>query len=465
MAAPNRREQRIDGPCLTAPAVLVAEADPQCRATLTRCLATAGYRVLEAAGIDEAMGSLTAQTAVAFLDLPDASALAAIRLIRERSPDTQIIVLARTGLTREALQAVKDGAFDFLTRPIDLEELLVRTRQAVRIGKLTRENRQLRESACSTTAGAELVGLSAMMLSLRKRMETLAPTDATILLTGPQGSGKTTLAHWVHRHGSRSAQPLITVHCDALPGELLEAEIFGQVRTTRDGVACDRPGRIELAHGGTLLLEEVAAVPLELQGRLAGFLRDRLLPSVSGAGVRRIDVRVLATSRHDLPRLCRQGAFREDLYEELGPVCVSVPPLHAHVDDIPVLAAEILQRFCRRRGRSVPILAGDAMAALLEHPWPANLRELELVLTRAADMAPECIHAADLFLSRRAAADVQGDGTFGLAGLPLSEIERRAILETLAACGGNKAKTARQLGVSEKTIYNKMKQYHIDRGE
>ncbi len=453
---------RAQGPA----AVLVADAEPATRRTVRRYLESAGYKVIEASNGRQAVGLLSESVAAVILDLflPEVSGMDCLRQIRRQFADVQVIVTCGCEETHDAMAAIGEGAFQYLAKPLGQGELLAQIRQAVCVWRLARENHALQQALCYPLDSTELVGSSGAMRSVRKQIKAFAQLDTTVLITGAGGTGKTTVAHWIHRHGPRAARPLAAVHCGALPSGLAETGLFGYTRETLAGAAYDCPGGAEIAHGGTLLLDEVGELPMELQGKLLRFLQDRVVTRVGSSTVSRVDVRVVATSRRNLAGMCRDGGFREDLFFRLNVLKVQLPALKQCSGDLPELAYEILRRIARSRDCPPPVLTDDAMQILQQHDWPGNVSELEHVLQRATALSDvPVLRAKDLVIGRRGhpgATAEQSDG-LGLAGMTMAEIERCAVIETIRSTGGNKAKAARQLDVSEKTIYNKIKQYNL----
>jgi len=450
----------------TAPIVLVAHGEAITRRMLRQMLESGGYRVLEAEGGREAVTRISEKVSVAIVDLflPDMSGLKCLAHIRNHFCDTQVIVISGDGKSRDGVAAMTHGAFAYLTKPWDPNELVIRVRQAVRAFMLARENRALKQAVTCPLTSRELLGSSPQMHTVRAQIEKLAQLDSTVLITGAGGTGKMIAAQSIHRKGPRATEPFVSVNCGASPRELIEAELFGHAQSSFAGATNDRPGRAEIADGGTLLLDEVGDLPIELQPRLLSFLRERTVQRVGSNDVSAVNVRVIGTTRRDLAEMCRQGRFREDLYFRINVLPLHIPALREHFTDIPELANEILHQIARRRGCPKPTLSDAAMRALQQYSWPGNTREMENALERAsASCRGATIERKDLILERihSDAAPADGSENLGLAGMTLAEIERRAVIETLRACGGNRVRTARQLGVSEKTIYNKIKQYKL----
>ncbi|MBN1910539.1 MAG: sigma-54-dependent Fis family transcriptional regulator [Pirellulales bacterium] len=446
--------------------ILIASEESSARQTLRRLLESANYRVVEAQTGRELLDAVSDQISVVIsnVSLPEISGRDCLRHLKNHHPDMPVIMISRMGEVPDALAVMKEGAFECFTRSCHPEHLLAQVHQAVRLSRLARENRMLLQTGRTPTGDVTLAGESATTHTLRQQAETFARLDSNVLITGPAGTGKTTVARWIHRHSERSAQPLVIVHCATIPRDLIEAELFGYAQDDVTQHEHVRPGRIEMAKGGTLILEEVGQLPPDIQARLNETLQNRTVRRIGTDHTTPVDVRVIATATEDPAQLTRQGFFREDLLFRLNVLSMRLPPLREHLDDVPAIAAAMLLRIARRAGGAPLTLASEAVETLSRHPWPGNTAELESVLEHAASVCRgSTILRKNLTrLAARPAEDgAARTGVLGLAGLTLAEIERCAILETMQACGGNKAQTARELGVSEKTIYNKIKQYDL----
>ncbi len=447
--------------------VLVADDEPVTREMLRRLVESAGYRVIETGGGRQAIAQMSPDVALVLLDLcmPDVSGLDVLRHVRKHFVDVQVIMISGTGQIRDAVATMKEGAFDYLTKPWNQDDLLIRIGQAVRVSQLARENRNLKWAIGYPLTAAKLVGSSPAMEEVREQIATLARLDSTVLITGPTGTGKTITAQMIHASGPRSARPFVAVNCRALPQDLIEAELFGYARGAFTGATSDRPGRAEIAHGGTLLLDEIGDLPLGLQPKLLTFLQENTVQRLGSNTVKEVDVRVIAATSQDLTRICRQGGFRKDLFFRLNILPLRTPALAEHPDDVPEVAREVLRRIARRRGSAPVMLSPQALEALRAYDWPGNVREMENVLERAwVTSDGSTIRRQDFALGQLRGCQPASEhrSEMGLAGMTLAEIERRAIMETLDACGGNRSKTARTLEVSEKTIYNKLKKYSLN---
>jgi transcriptional regulator with PAS, ATPase and Fis domain len=291
------------------------------------------------------------------------------------------------------------------------------------------------------------------------RTKVIAELDTTVLLTGESGTGKTTIARYIHQLSSVSSGPFIPVSCASIPRELLEAELFGHEKGSFTGAAASRPGLVELANKGTLFLDEVGDLPLDLQPKILTFLQDRSARRVGGRQQYSVDVRVIAATNRDLRQICIRQEFREDLFYRLNVISLEVPPLRSRRDDIPALISSVLDNIAKRRGAASYRLAAPALDSAIKYNWPGNVRELENVLERASAFAKDTtLSAEELGLGRE--APLSGS-TANLSGLTMAELETRAIRDTLETTGGDKAAAAKMLGISLKTIYNKINKYGI----
>ena len=444
--------------------VLVADDDPSIRKLLRYNLEREGFHVVLASDGREALARLTDDTAVALLDLrmPVMDGFECLREIRRATGDTQVIIITASHELADAVSAMKQGAFDYVTKPLDFEALVALLRQAAHTTRLSRENRQLRQAIGVAKPVTSFIGDAPEIRSLLTRAKQAARLDATVLITGESGAGKGLLARMVHYSSDRADKPFVAVNCVALPRELVESELFGHEKGAFTGAHERRLGRLEIADGGTVFLDEIGDMPLDLQPKLLTFLQENAFQRVGGNDTVSVDVRVITATHQDLPRLCRDREFREDLYFRINVLPLHLPPLRSRKEDIPALVRYILERIGERRKMPTMTLADDALRALTTYPWPGNIRELENVLERSsAFCAGQTINLDDLPAEIRSTAPPDRPRETSLAGRPLADIERDAILQTLDLCGGNKAEVARRLGISEKSIYNKMKRYEL----
>ncbi|MCB0334693.1 MAG: sigma-54-dependent Fis family transcriptional regulator [Bdellovibrionales bacterium] len=373
--------------------------------------------------------------------------------INELLPEVQILVLIPAQQVSSSHH--ENANVWYLISPFEEESFFTLVTKACIMYELKREKRELQIASTDIVFSQKYVAESDVMKSVEKSIKKIARLDSSLLLTGESGTGKTLLAHQVHEYSPRRNQAFVTMSCAAIPRELLEAELFGHTKGSFTGAHTDRAGSLELADGGTLFLDEIGELPLELQPKLLNVLQDRKFRRVGGNDERSVDVRVITATNRNLEEMCQQGLFREDLYYRINVLQINVPPLRDRTADIPDLCSMILKRIATQRGEEILTLSAPAEKLLIEHSWPGNVRELENALERASAF---CEHGEitprDL--------DFIHDGfrkassAYSLVGMTLAEIEARAINETLAFTHGNKAEAAKMLGISLKSVYNKL---------
>jgi len=447
--------------------VVFVEERGDVRAAMRRTLEAVGYRILEAVDAKQAVSLLQRDVSVALIGQIPGGAVSRwdlLQYVRNQTPETQVLVVVDASRRTEGAAAMRQGATGFLVTPVSDEELRACISQAAYHASVERDNRSLCDLVGFPSPPVDLFGESSEIQMIRRQIKAFACLDSTVLISGARGTGKTVIAQMIHQKGARSERPLVVVPCDSLPRDSMEDELFGHIRGAMMNSPGARAGRIELAHSGTLLLDEVGLLPAELQPRLLDFIQDRVVTRIGSQRPKQVDVRIIATSSHDLAKLARQGDFNEELYYRLNVLSLHLANLKDHDEDIPMIASAILARAARRERVATPVLTDDAMSGLRRYHWPGNIRELEDVLERARRRSNgTVIRAKDVELDpsrtlNRSATTQQG---CGLAGMTMAEIERAAIIETIRSTGGNKAKAARRLEVSEKTIYNKIKQYNL----
>ncbi len=384
------------------------------------------------------------------------------RQLTEKYPDLPIVCMDEPSADAETRKRMMRFVFACIIKPCERQQLLQTVRQAMKVSRCIRENRSLRQTIGSPVMPSAIVGNSAVIQTLRKQIEAFARLDNTILISGERGTGKSTIAQQIHQAGSRGRYPFLVVSCNALPQDVLEADLFGVARGVFPEINTDRPGRMELAHRGTIFLDHIEALSPILQKKIFQFLQDKTITRIGSNEPRRIDTRIIASTSSDLAIACVQGRFRDELYFRLNALTLNSPALRDRTEDIPALAREILAKIARAAHRNLSILSTSAVNKLRQYSWPCNIRELESVLQKAVETAPDTVITEnDISFDTMIQDNRSADGAMGLAGLTMAEIERRAIIETINACGGNRAQSARKLGVSEKTIYNKIKQFKL----
>ena len=445
------------------PQLVIADDDDTIRQLLTLHAQRGGFAVQAAADGEAAMGLVTEDTEVVLLDLnmPKMNGFECLERLAADHPGLPAIVLSSVDEATEAVHAMKLGALDYLTKPFDPDELLAVLRNARRLRRAERENEQLREALGGPSGDVEVVADSDAMQAVVDQALKVAPLDSTVLLTGESGVGKGMLARLVHSKSPRASEPFVTVSCPALPRELLESELFGHEKGAFTGAVRRRRGKIEAARGGTLFLDEIGDLPLDLQPKLLNVLQDRLFHRLGGEETLEADVRIIAATNLNLEDRMAEGEFREDLYYRLSVIPIEVPPLRERLEELRALSASTLQRVAKRGGGKAVKLSKDAMAAMQAYDWPGNVRQLENVLERSAAFCDGgVIEIKDLPAAVRGSKP-SGRVPAGLGGIALSDLEREALIQTLKICNGNKAETARRLGVTEKSVYNKLKRHGL----
>jgi two-component system NtrC family response regulator len=369
------------------------------------------------------------------------------------APDTKVIVLTGQNGQENALRAVAKGAYDFLAKPFEPEVLALTVERAFRLHELQAENRRL-QSMQTPDALSGLLTRDPQMLRVCRTIEKVANSGATVLLLGESGTGKEVLARGLHQASARKSERFVAINCAAIPENLLESELFGYERGAFTGAVKTTPGKIEVADGGTLMLDEIGDLPMPLQAKLLRFLQERVIERVGGRQEIAVDVRIVCATHQNLRQLIADGKFREDLFYRLAEIVIDIPPLRERVGDAALLAHAFARRFAQEQGRGTLLLAEDAVTAIESHPWPGNIRELENCIKRACIMADaQQIVAADLGL--RSADTVSPERAFDLR-MVRDEAEKRTVIAALARVNGNVLKAAELLGVSRPTLYDLM---------
>jgi two-component system response regulator HydG len=442
--------------------VLVVDDEPALREVLSLRITDWGHDVRAVADAAEGLRALEARPAdVVLCDvvLPGSSGLALLHRIRERDQRLPVVMITAHGNIDGAVEAMKAGASDFLTKPIDhgvLRALLENTAREVR----ARLARRMLDAQLDRLKGSGIVGATRVMRDLQRTVETLAGSDASAIITGESGTGKEVVARAIHLLSGRRDKPFIAINAAAIPDGLIESEVFGHEQGAFTGATRARAGCFELAEGGTLFLDEIAEMPVALQPKLLRVLEDGRARRLGGGRDIRFDVRVLAATNRSVGQAIRAGRLREDLYYRLNVFELVIPPLRERTEDIALLAQHFVREFSRKHQLAVEGVADDARQVLEAHTWPGNVRELRNVIERAVIVARggsiERRHLPPYFQALTPGAEP----TLTLpAGTTLAEAERRLILQTLERVGDNKAEAARQLGLDVKTIRNKLHGY------
>jgi two-component system response regulator AtoC len=457
--------------------VLVADDDRTIRRNLVLLLRSEGYQTLEADDGNAALARIATDAPDAVLldlKMPGRDGLDVLAALGPALAELPVIVVTAFGASSVAIEAMRRGAYDYLTKPFDLDEVVLTLKRALRQRELAFEVKALR--AQTGKAGnepaegeedvePELIGSSTAMREVFKAIGRAAATDAPVLILGESGTGKELVATALHRHSDRAAGPFLRVNCGALPEGLVESELFGHERDAFTGADRQKPGRFERAAGGTIFLDEVGELPLPVQVKLLRVLQQREFERVGGTEVLHTDARIISATHRDLSKEVAAGRFREDLYYRLNVARIVIPPLRDRPEDLAPLAESILRRVGRRYGWGELTLSPEALRSIQERPWPGNVRQLENALARAVLAA-----RGRTILPEHLDPDESGDLTIPAPGdaekpVPLrallAEVEWRAIQRALLACGGNRTRTAEYLGISRRQLFDKIREYDL----
>ena len=495
--------------------LLVIDDEPGHRLMVRAVLEDAGWEVFEAASGEEALelfgkDAQFAKVVLADMNMPGMDGRVTMTRIHEINPALPVIMLTAYGTVGTAVEAMKRGAFDYLTKPADNDELVLTLNRAWEYTRLQEENERLRVELSGESALKPLVGTSASMRRMHEFIRQAGPSEATVLITGESGTGKELIADALHACSSRSKNPLIKVNCAAIPAQLLESELFGYERGAFTGAVRDKPGRFQLASGGTLFLDEIGEIPLDLQAKLLRAIQERIVEPLGSIRSVPVDVRILAATNRNLRREVSEGSFREDLFFRLNVLEVESPPLRDHLDDLPLLVGHILAALSEKNHKNVRGVSPSFLQQLAVYAWPGNVRELENVLERALILSRSDILDCDALPQQIMRCQQTGNGLYGApeyaagiagspsgmipgAGVPtgisfpassgktnqasqesplhhnpaassvLEEAERNALVEVLRLHEGHREKTAEALGISRRTLQYKLKKFGLNR--
>ncbi len=391
--------------------------------------------------------------------MPNLSGLDLLKAVRAVNPETPVIVVTAYGSIETAVSAIKAGATDYLTKPLNLDELLHRIEKVREHHRLVLENRDLREELGERHRIEGIIGESGRMLEVFSLVRRVAPSEATVLIRGESGTGKELIAKAIHFASPRSSGPLVKVNCAALPETLLESELFGHEKGAFTGALATRKGRFEVASGGTLFLDEIGDLPTHLQAKLLRVLQEREFERVGSSLPISVDVRILAATHRDLERLLKAGQFRDDLYYRLNVVTIVLPPLRERRQDLPLFMDHLLRVFAEKNGKKIRGFTSEAREALLRYDYPGNVRELENIIERASVITRgDVIGRADLPISIQ---EPEVEESSSKTDLPVvvERLERRLIREALDRSGGVQTRAAEQLGITERALRYKLKKY------
>ncbi len=443
------------------PTVLIVDDQESIRHALSKMLTKEGYEVLLAKEGDEALETLRKRKVnviLSDLKMPKMDGVQLLKTSKLIRPEVEVILITAHGTIEKAVSAMKDGAYDFITKPFKKIVIANMVKKAVEKQALVVENRSLHEQLerCGHDRGADIIGQSDVIRNVIKLAEQVAPSQASILIQGESGTGKEAIASLIHKIGPRADQPFIKVSCAALPETLLESELFGYEKGAFTGAVGQKEGRFELADEGTLFLDEIGEITPALQVKLLRVLQEGEFERVGGTKVLRCNVRIISATNINLTTAIKQKRFREDLYYRLNVIAIDIPPLRERKEDIPLLVSHFLKIYQEKNNKAIDGIAEDVLDILTDYTWPGNVRELKNVIERAVVLTQGRVISQDdlpgnIFKNR--SEDRKLTIPFGM---PLREIEKKIIIETLKRTKGDKEITANLLGITPRTIYRKM---------
>jgi two-component system response regulator AtoC len=451
------------------PSVLVIEDKDSMREMLSKSLEAEGYEVETArdgeGGLDKAREKKY-DVVLADLKLPKMSGIEVLTSLKDMDQDAAVILMTAYGTIETAVEAMREGAFDFLTKPFDTDHLSVLIRRAMENRRLVAENVLLREELGHHLGYAEIIGKCERMQDVSRLIQKVAPSDTTALLLGESGTGKELFARAIHSLSNRKNGPYVAINCAAIPRELLENELFGSERGAYTGSVARKMGKFEIAQGGTIFLDEVGDLDIALQAKLLRVLQDKTFERLGGTKTITVDVRVIAASNTDLRKAVERSQFREDLFYRLSVFPITIPPLRDRREDIPELADYFVQKYCAEMKKPKKRISAEAMSLLDKYHWPGNVRELEntieraIILCEGKKILPE--HLAIRIPSPHEIRLREGAGLKEVGQHAQAEAERALISRVLAQVRGNKRKAAQALKIDYTTLFEKIKKYAID---
>ncbi len=453
--------------------ILVIDDEDYMREIVRRALEDASFEIEEAADGETALRMIRQypyDVIITDLRLPGVTGEKILQEALSIFPETIIIIMTGFGNIQTAVDAIRMGAYDYLPKPFQLDEMVMRVEKGLADRQLRAENSRLRSELQGKYKGSNLIGSSQPMHQIYRMVSMVADKTSTVLITGETGTGKELIARAIHYSGARKDQPMISVNCGAIPGNLLEDELFGHVKGAFTGAHQHRVGRFEQANHGTLFLDEVADMPLDLQVKLLRVLQEREFQKVGGTATIKVDVRIIAATNSDLMEKVRRGEFREDLYYRLNVIPITVLPLRQRREDIPLLITHFLKKYCGEQQSTAKMVSQEAMKRLIAFDWPGNVRQLENALEMAVALSgdEEFLGIQDFPI---VAGQLDEDQIFSEINIPdeglnfntlVSELERRLILKSLRVTGGNKKKAASLLQLKRTTFVEKLKRMGMD---
>ena len=450
--------------------ILVVDDEPMMADSLKQNLSEEGYTVDTASNGAEAIELFDRgghHLAICDLQLPDMDGLDVLRHIRDTRPATEVIVVTGYGTVARAIEATKAGAFDMVEKPFDFDVLKFRLDKALERRELMAETETMRRQLSTRTEYFNIIGASKAMQTIYETIESVAKADANVLIVGESGTGKELIANAIHYNSLRAKKPFIKVNCAALPKELIESELFGHTKGAFTGAHADKDGLIQHAAGGSLLLDEIAEMPVELQPKLLRVLQERSYRKIGSEKTYAVDFRLISSTNRLPADAIRDGQLRDDLFYRISTITIHVPPLRERTEDIQLLAEFFFKQYARKYQRQITGISQAAYQRLFSHPWPGNVRELQNVVERAVLLAKSNkLEPVDLPFENGNLPEKAGGGTGWDVppNMTLEDIEKLVIEKTLQRTGGNKQAAANLLGIYRPRLYSKIRKYNIDVG-
>jgi DNA-binding NtrC family response regulator len=439
--------------------VLLIDDDRATRELLREVLQKEGYTVGEATTGGEALAqarTVPYEVVLADLRLPDVDGIEVLRALHTLDPELPVIVMTAFGSMETAVEAIREGAYDYISKPFNLEEVRLTVRRACERRRLLQDNRRFQQALRDKYRFENIVGTSPKMVEVYRTVARVASTRSTILLIGDSGTGKELIARAIHYNSPRARAPFVALDCGALPESLLESELFGHEKGAFTGAQALKKGLFEVAHGGTIFLDEVGDIGPSLQAKLLRVLQEHEVRRVGGVDPIKVDIRIIAATRQDLELLVKAGKFREDLFYRLSVVTIALPRLSERREDIPLLAMHFLRKYAAEAGKGISHITPEAMALLCQYDWPGNVRELEHAIERAVALTANPVLLADDLPAK------QQQLTPALDVFPsLAEMEKRHLQLALEKAAGNRRQAALLLGVSRRTLYRMAKRHGL----
>jgi len=451
--------------------ILIVEDDETLRRVTQLHLEKQGYSTATACDSLEALKTLALEPydlVISDLHLPGASGLELLKSIRLQYPETQVVMITAFGTVATAVDALKSGAYDYVTKPIHLYELSALVERALERVRLVEEVRLLRQNISGKYRFDNIIGQAQSLLRVLDQASRVAPTDATVLIQGETGTGKEVLAKAIHFNSLRHDRPFITINCGAIPAELLQSELFGHLRGSFTGATTHKKGKVELADTGTLFLDEIGELPLDLQVRLLRLIQEREVDKIGALHAAKVDVRIVAATNRNLATLVESGAFREDLYYRLSVVPIELPPLRRRAEDIPLFVKHFFENAKKRHGKPRLVLSPHLVPYFTAFNWPGNVRQLENTVERIVVLSSsDQVSLEELpgFLQPEARRTAPTNPTQSAEGMSLDAVERDLIFQALCQCKWNQSRAARYLGVTRKTLVYRIARHGIVREE